>query len=88
MSSKLFLLGLFLVFLGTLLTILPSLFIALTNVGNVNIGGGALIMIGPIPILIGANIPPIVLVFLALIMFIVMIFQVYLFLKFRTSKEE
>lgn len=87
MKSRLFALGLFLVFLGTLLIILPSFLIALTNTGNVNVGGGALIMIGPIPILIGAGIPPIALLFLALMMFIIMVFQVYLFLKFGSSNK-
>lgn len=83
MSSKLFLVGMLLVFIGMLILIFSSISFVLSNVGNASIATGALIMIGPIPILIGAGIPPIALIFLIILMLALMILQLYMFFSFK-----
>jgi uncharacterized membrane protein len=87
MSNRLFFVGMLLIFIGTLILIFSSILLALTNIGNVNVAGGALIMIGPIPILIGAGIPSVLLVFLIILMLTLMLLQLYLFLSFRKSSK-
>lgn len=82
MNSKLFMIGLSLIFLGIAIIIFSSL-ISIITTKEVTIGGGALIMIGPIPILVSAGIPPLILIFLIIIMLIIMVFQIYIFFKYR-----
>ncbi len=86
MNSKLFIIGFSLIFFGIAIIIFSSLLSIMTT-KDVTIGGGALIMIGPIPILISAGIPTIILIFLIIIMLIIMIFQTYIFLKYRKRKN-
>ncbi|MEM3631108.1 MAG: hypothetical protein QXY18_06840, partial [Nitrososphaerota archaeon] len=57
--------------------------ISIITTKEVTIGGGALIMIGPIPILVSAGIPPLILIFLIIVMLIIMAFQIYIFFKYR-----
>ncbi|MEM2927541.1 MAG: hypothetical protein QXP60_01035 [Nitrososphaerota archaeon] len=82
MDSKLFMIGLSLIFLGIAIIIFSSL-ISIITTKEVTIGGGALIMIGPIPILVSAGIPPLILIFLIIVMLIIMAFQIYIFFKYR-----
>lgn len=86
MNGKWFMIGFLLIFLGMILII--SLFlISFVTTKEITIGGGALIMIGPIPIFIGAGIPPLILIFFIIMMFIIMIFQIYIFLRYRKMQQ-
>jgi len=80
--------GMFLIFLGMFLILASSLLNILTNIENIKIGGGAIIMIGPIPILIGAGIPFEILIFLIAFMIILMLLNFFFIIKLRKESKE